>query len=262
MLSNVYLDLISELLPGILCDDAKNRLSLLFDCIVETNERINITSLTSPIDVSLKHFADSLSLFLNPLFSKMTERSPRVCDVGCGGGFPGLPLACVRPDLSLTMIDSTEKKISALQKNAEHLGLSCVIPVCGRGEDLAGKGGAYRGKYDVCISRAVARLPVLLELCLPFLKKGGVFFAMKGVMTQEELNESRRAISTLGAELVELHRISFPSIDTTSLSLSKEEHESLSDFISSSRYLIVVRKKADTPIKFPRAWAQMKNNPL
>lgn len=262
MLSQSYLDLITKLLPGIMDEDAMQRLSALYDCIVETNEKINITSLTSPIDVSLKHFADSLSLFKNPLFSEMISMSPNVCDIGCGGGFPGLPLACARPDLSLTMIDSTEKKISALRENAQRLGLSCVEPVWGRGEDLAGKGGSYRSKYDVCVSRAVARLPILLELCLPFLKKGGVFFAMKGVMAEEELNESRRAITTLGGELVELYQIEFPSFDPASFSLSAEEVKSLTDFVSSSRYLVVVRKKKDTPMLYPRAWAQMKKKSL
>ncbi len=260
-LEEKYLRLIANTVP-LVDETAKKRLSGLFDCVVETNGRINITSLTSPIDATLKHLIDSLTLFSYPEFVRRVENGAYLCDIGCGGGFPGLPLSCVMPEMDITMIDSTEKKIRALEENAAKLALPRVKPVWGRGEDLAGKGGAHREQYDVCVSRAVARLPVLLELCLPFVKVGGLFIALKGQKTDEELEMSRKAIPMLGGELKEVFEIPLSAEESLVAEFSEEEQEKIREFFSASRTLVVVEKKKPTNPIYPRKWAQMTKKSL
>ena len=207
-LEQKYLDLIRTAIPEADDPSVLSRLSQLYDLVVATNERINITSLLSPIDVSLKHIMDSLTLLMVPELKELMNRGVSSCDIGCGGGFPGLPIACAFPELPLTMIDSTAKKIIALKENADFLGLHAVVPVCGRGEELAAaKSGEYRERFGLCFSRAVARLPVLCELCLPFVEVGGLFVAMKGMQTDEEVRESIRAIPMLGGKILEIKEI-------------------------------------------------------
>ena len=190
------------------------------------------------------------------------DADARICDVGCGGGFPGLPMACVRPQADITMIDSTEKKIHALKENASLLGLACVTPLWGRGEELAGKGGAHREKYDLCVSRAVAALPVLCELCLPFVKKGGLFVAMKGARALEELEESRKAIPMLGAVLKETLEIRLDP-ETLPISLFNEEEQGkILSFCEARRFLLLMEKKKEILPIYPRKWAQMVKKPL
>lgn len=256
-LETKYFQLITSVIPQ--ADDPLilERLSSLYDRVVETNEKINITSLTSPVDVTLKHILDSLTLFLNPIFCDAVEKNRFFCDIGCGGGFPGLPLACVSPQLPITMVDSTEKKIVALKENASLLSLGSVFPVWGRGEELAGAKGKHRERYDVCVSRAVASLPILCELCLPFVRKGGFFFAMKGQKAMEELEESRRAIPMLGGAILDVQEISvdFSNVDMTLF--SEDEKERILEFSDTKRFLIVINKKKNTQPEFPRKWAQM-----
>lgn len=260
-LEKKYQDLIGSIIPSANDDAVKTRLSNLFDRVVETNEKINITSLVSPIDVTLKHIVDSLSLYLYPDFQKAVGEKKNVCDIGCGGGFPGLPVACLSPETCITMIDSTEKKILALKDNAKELDLPFVFPVWGRGEELAGVKGKHREKYDLCVSRAVAGLHVLCELCLPFVKKGGVFVAMKGARAKEELEESLRAIPMLGGSLKEVFEIQLKT-DMDLQEFSEEERSKIEEFLSSSRFLIVIEKKKQTQPQFPRKWSQMTKKPL
>ncbi len=257
-LEQKYLDLIRFAIPQ--ADDAEvlKRLSQLFDLVVETNQRINITSLVSPIDATLKHLIDSLTLLAVPEVKALMDRGVNCCDIGCGGGFPGLPVSCAYPDLPLTMIDSTAKKITALNDNAEKLGLSSVCGISGRGEDLASsKSGLYREKFQLCFSRAVARLPVLCELCLPFVAVGGLFAAMKGMQAEEEVKESLRAIPMLGGKLLDVREVKIELDYDSSSDFSMEELEKIRDFSSASRFVVLIEKKKKTLDIYPRSWAQM-----
>ena len=260
-LNQQYLSLIARAVPQTDVS-AGERLSRLYDLVVKTNEEINITSLISPIDVTLKHFIDSLSLFSHPEFQKRLDNGEKLCDVGCGGGFPGLPIACLRPDADLTMIDSTEKKIEAVKRNAEALLLPRVKAVWGRGEELAAPKASHREKYGLCVSRAVASLPTLCELCLPFVKPGGLFFAMKGMKAEEEVKASRNAIPMLGCVLREVIPISFLESFAQDLSFGEEEEQKIQNFASSARFLVVIEKIKPTLPIYPRPWAKMTKKSL
>ncbi len=222
--------------------------------IAVENEKMNFTSITDPVCVATKHFADSLSLLRLPLFEKAGQR---VADVGCGGGFPGLPLGIMRDDLRLVMIDSTEKKIKYVERTAKEFGVEKIKCVAGRAEALSSPDAEYREKFDIVTSRAVARLAVLSEICLPFVGVGGHFVAMKAAGADEELEEARRAISTLGGKIVACHDVpfTFDTLDTTSF--TDEEKAQLEEFSQSRRVLIVVKKVRPTPALYPRAWAKI-----
>ncbi len=262
-LERKYLNLIRFAVPKADNEDVLDRLSYLYDLVVETNQRINITSLVSPIDATLKHLIDSLTLLSVPEVNALMERGVNCCDIGCGGGFPGLPLACAYPDLPLTMIDSTAKKIVALNENAEKLALLSVRGISGRGEDLASsRSGIYREKFQLCFSRAVARLPVLCELCLPFVDVGGLFAAMKGMQAEEEVKESLRAIPMLGGKLVDVRELKIDLDYDSSSDFSSEELEKIHDFSSASRFVVLIEKKKKTLDVYPRSWAQMTKKAL
>lgn len=262
-LEQKYLDLIRCAVPQADDSEVLNRLSHLFDLVVTTNQKINITSLVSPIDVTLKHLIDSLTLLSVHEAKGILDQGANCCDIGCGGGFPGLPIACMYSNLPLTMIDSTAKKIAALKENAEILGLSSICAVSGRGEELASsRSGPYREKFQLCFSRAVARLPVLCELCLPFLEVGGLFAAMKGMQTEEEVKESLRAIPMLGGKLTDVRELKIDLDYDSSLNFSSDELEKIHEFSSASRYVVLIEKKKRTLEIYPRAWAQMTKKAL
>lgn len=210
------------------------RFEVLYENLVETNKVMNLTALTEQRQVILGHFADSLMAV-----DKIKEGA-QVIDVGCGGGFPTLPLAIARPDISITALDSTAKKLTFVSGMAEKLGLSVkTLPM--RAED-ASKMPEYREKFDVCVSRAVARLNILDEICLPFVKKGGTFVAMKGAGAELEYSEAEKGIKTLGGELEAFDKLNIDELG--------------------ARALIVVKKVENTPQKYPRAYAKIKKNPI
>lgn len=210
----------------------------LTDLMLETNRVMNVTALTTVEKIIPLHYADCL---------KIADRIPEgatVADIGCGGGFPTLPLAMVRPDLTIVGIDSTDKKVRYVQRTAEALGLANVRTVAARAEELA-HDPAYRESFDVVISRAVARLNVLDELCLPLVAVGGQFIAMKGAAGQVELEEATHGMNRLGAEI----RVAEPY----QIHLCGE---------SEDRVLIIARKIAHTPREFPRPFGNIKKKPL
>lgn len=205
--------------------------------MVETNKVMNITALTTVDKIIPLHYADCVKA------AALIPKNATVADIGCGGGFPILPLAIVRPDLKLVGIDSTEKKIRYVQNTADELGLS-VTAISGRAEDLA-KQTDYRDHFDVVISRAVARLNVLEELCMPFVKVGGRFIALKGAAGQEELSEAMNGIQKLGGQL--------QGIDEYSLFTADDEEK---------RVMVRIDKISATPKEYPRAFGAIKKKPL
>lgn len=213
------------------------KLYLFAESLVETNKSLNLTAITDPEGVCLKHFADSLKA-LDHLPS-----SGQVADVGCGGGFPVIPLAIFRPNLEFVGIDSTDKKIKFVEQSACQIGLDNVSAINGRAEELAT--GDYREKFDCVVSRAVANLPVLVELCVPLVKKDGLFVALKGKNGLEEYQSAKSGIKKLGCENSEVikYDISFRGI-------------------VESRYIISCKKSKQTPNEYPRQYAKILKRPL
>ncbi len=190
------------------------------------NEKINLTAITDDEGIATKHFLDSLTALL-------TEKvSGKVIDVGTGAGFPGLVLKTAKPELELTLLDSLNKRIKFLDEVSESLNLKNVELVHGRAEDF-GVNAAYREKFDTVVSRAVANLRTLSEWCLPFLKVGGYFLALKGPLAEDELKEAKRAIYILGGEAEAVFEAKIPFTDL-------------------SHKIIIIKKVRHTPLKFPR----------
>jgi 16S rRNA (guanine527-N7)-methyltransferase len=206
--------------------------------LLEVNAHTNLTAIREPIGVVGKHYIDSL------LAMHLIPKGARVLDLGCGPGFPSIPLAIMRPDLKITALDSTSKKIDFVQKSAEILQLSNLIGVSGRAEDL--KLRKVLGKHDVVVSRAVARLNILCELCLPYLKTGGSLIALKGAKYEEELAEATNAIKVLGGETVK--------IEQKELITAENQEE--------TRGMIVIQLKKEPPAQYPRAYAAILKKPL
>ena len=206
--------------------------------LLEVNAHTNLTAIREPVGVVDKHYIDSL------LAMDLIPNGARVLDLGCGPGFPSIPLAIMRPDLEITALDSTAKKIDFVQKSAEILQLSNLKGVCGRAEDA--KLRKTLGKHDVVVSRAVARLNVLCELCIPYLKIGGYLVALKGAKYEEELAEAANAIKILGAEI------------------TKTELKELitADNQTETRGIIIIQSKKETPSQYPRAYAAILKKPL
>lgn len=204
--------------------------------LIEKNQVMNLTAITDPAEVARLHFIDSLAL------SKYIDlKGKRLIDVGCGAGFPSLPLKIAVPTLSITMLDSTEKRINWLKELTAELGVEAEC-MAARAEDAA-MDSDYRQKYDVATARAVARLNILAELCLPFVKVGGVFAAMKSVDSEDEINEAKNAIKLLGGKIEAVEDYPIPGTDA-------------------SHRVVIIRKIAPTPREYPRKYAKIKKSPL
>ena len=219
-------------------DDIIDKMLAMSQRLVEVNEHMNLTAITETGDIIAKHLADSV------ISSKYIPKGATVCDVGCGGGFPSLPLAIARPDITILGIDSTEKRINYVNESAKLLGLTNLTAISGRAEDLA-RETSLRESFDVCIARAVASLPILSELCIPFVKIGGQFIAMKGRLSNDEITD---APHKLGAAKVTPERI-----DRYMLNCASGEEE---------RCIICLPKTAKTDAKYPRNYSQIKKKPL
>ena len=204
------------------------------ELLVSYNEKVNLTAITSPEGIEDRHFADSL------LFAAQPEVSGRLVDVGTGAGFPGLPLRVLEPSIRLTLLDSLNKRIQFLETVCRELDLPDVACVHARAEEFAAE---HRETFDLAVSRAVAALPVLCELCLPLVKPGGKFLAMKSVESDAELAASQHAIAILGGAVEAVRDYAIPGTDV--------RHR-----------LIVVEKVKKTPEKYPRMFAKIKKNPL
>ena len=201
----------------------------------EYNEKFNLTSITDDEGIYEKHFTDSLK------GEEFFPLNAEVIEIGSGGGFPSVPLKIARDDLSFTLLEATEKKCGYLRIVGKELGFENFNVVCGRAEEF-GKKGEFREKFDVATARAVARLNVLCEYCLPFVKKGGYFVAYKGD-AEEEIKEAEKAVEILGGKIVEIK-----------------------DFVlsekSGRRNIIVIKKERETPSEYPRLNGAIKKKPL
>ena len=202
------------------------------------NEKYNLTAITDVDKIILNHYADCV------IMASKFKKGATVIDVGCGAGFPSLPLAMVRPDLKITAMDSTAKRVNYVAETAAMLGLTNLTAVTMRAED-GGKSPEYREKFDYATARAVAEMRVLTELTLPFVKVGGQLVAMKGKNAEFELSAAKKAIATLGGRNTSCESI-----------MLKGEGETL------THPLIIIDKKEKTPQTFPRPFAQISKKPL
>ena len=232
-----------------LCDiDVINKFYELTEHMLSVNQSMNLTRITEPRELILRHYIDSLTLL------PYIPEGARLIDVGCGAGFPSLPLAIVRPDLQITALDSTDKKVRYVNRAAELLGLSDHLQaITARAEDAAAPGAPLREQFDVVTGRAVARLNVLAEITLPFVRQGGYFIAMKGGKAAEELNEAKVAYAKLGAAAPRLLPCSILSPDTDADS---------ADSAPEAHALILAEKVRKTPEIYPRKYAQILKKPL
>ncbi len=220
-----------------LTDEECNRLDIIGECLCETNKHMNLTALTDERGVGLLHFWDSLTLLDTNLFNNV-----KVIDIGCGGGFPSLPLALTAKSCSVTSNDATAKKLTYVAETAKKAGITNLKTLCGRAEELSFK-PQYRESFDVAVARGVARLNVLCEWCMPFVKVGGYFVAMKGEKGAEEAEEAKNALSVLGGELVDIINITVPEYEY-------------------KHTLVIIKKVKATPRDYPRRNNLIQKKPL
>ncbi|WP_010197879.1 16S rRNA (guanine(527)-N(7))-methyltransferase RsmG [Bacillus sp. m3-13] len=209
-----------------------------YKLLVEWNEKMNLTAITDEEEVYLKHFYDSITAS----FYVDLNQELSLCDVGAGAGFPSIPLKICFPNLKVTIVDSLNKRITFLQNLANELGLKNVHFVHDRAETF-GKNADYREKFDLVTARAVARLSVLSELCLPLVKEGGMFVPMKAAAASDELEKGKKALQILGGKLEKVHSFSLPL----------EESE---------RNILIINKIKSTPKKYPRKPGTPNKQPL
>ena len=213
-----------------LTDEQAEHFVFFGNALIEKNKVMNLTAIIEPQAVAKLHFADCLALLKLVDFHKKS-----VIDVGCGAGFPGVPIKLGEPTVKLTLLDSLQKRVLWLRETLESMGIEAQC-VASRAEEYP-----HREQFDIATSRAVARLNILCELCLPFVKVGGYFLAMKAAAAQEELTEAKRAITLLGGRL---ERVADYEID------------------GASRCVLLIRKVKPTPAQYPRRFAKIKQSPL
>ncbi len=201
-----------------------------YKLVVEANKRMNLTRITGEADAARQHFVDAAKVlkFLS------LPQSGSVIDVGTGAGFPGVPVKIIRPDINITLLDSSERKTGFLRDSADKLNIDVNI-VCARAEDAAR--GAFRESFDACFSRAVAPLDILLELCVPFVKTGGVLAVWKGESFEEEICRAHNGLKVLGCRIKSTNFIDPGAV-------------------------ILIEKQKPTEEKYPRRFAKIKSNPL
>ncbi len=221
-----------------LTEEQLTRFSQYFELLIEWNQKINLTAITDPDEVAVKHMIDSLSCYDKGIF----KNRAKIIDVGTGAGFPGLPLKIYRPDLKLTLFDSLNKRILFLKEVAEKLKIADIEFIHSRAED-GGRNKQFRETYDIAVSRAVARLSILSELCLPFVAVGGFFIALKGSQYSQEIKDATGALRALGGEIDKIENIKLPGIDDI-------------------RAVVYIRKIKKTLPVYPRRPGIAEKNPL
>ena len=221
-----------------LTNQQKTQFERYFELLVEWNQKINLTAITEKEEVYLKHFYDSIAPILQGLIE---NQEIKLLDIGAGAGFPSLPMKILYPQLDVTIIDSLNKRINFLQLLAEELGLEGVHFYHGRAEDFA-QDKKFRAQFDIVTARAVARMQVLSELTIPYLKVGGKLLALKASNAPEELTESKNALNLLFSKVEDNISYTLPNGDP--------------------RYITVVEKKKETPNKYPRKAGMPNKRPL
>lgn len=218
----------------------KEQFATYYNKLIEFNKKVNLTRITDKNEVYLKHFFDSITPLLE--FSDLFKGEKSLCDVGAGAGFPSLPIKILCPDLSITIVDSLGKRLKFLDELVSDLSLDKVTLVHSRAED-AGQNKNLREKFDLVTGRAVARMSVLSEYCLPLAKVDGYLVALKGPKAQDELADAKNAIEVLGGSVKEVKELMLPDTDD-------------------ERTLIVVKKVKATPNKYPRQAGTPSRKPL
>ena len=236
MINTPLLKLEAEKIGITLDDTALSRFDKYAEMLVETNKTLNLTAITEPDEILYKHFIDSLTL----LTVVNLEKGARVIDVGTGAGFPGVVLLIARPDINITLMDGTNKRLNFISEVLEETGLNAEI--LHMRAELAGKEPKYREKYDLVTARAVANMNTLSEYCLPFAKVGGIFAPMKAAKADEELENANNAVKMLGGHIKEVRHLNINNCG--------------------ERCIIITEKISHTPPKYPRASAQIAKKPL
>lgn len=215
-----------------------NDFILYKDLVKEWNEKINLTAITEDEEMIKKHFIDCIKIF-NFDYLKGAKK---IVDVGTGAGFPGIPIKIIYPEKEMLLLDSLNKRINFLNEVVSNLKMTDIAAKHGRAEELA-QNQEYREQYDAAVSRAVANLTVLSELCLPFVKKGGYFIAMKGPSVDVEIEESKKAIAVLGGKVMDIIKVQIEDSDL--------EHN-----------LVIIKKVSNTPKQYPRKPGTAQKKPL
>ena len=225
-----------------LSDEQLQQFEVYYDMLIEKNKVMNLTAITEYEDVLIKHFLDSLTIVKADKGREMLLTGCSVIDIGTGAGFPGIPLKIAFPSIRLTLMDALNKRILFLNDVISSLGLKDVETVHARGEEVARK-EIYREKFDLSVTRAVAKLNSLSELCLPFVKVKGYYISYKSGNIDEELSEAKTAIGKLGGRSTDVVKFTVP----------------LSDY---ERSLVVIEKLSNSPTQYPRAGGKVFNKPL
>lgn len=217
-------------------EDSFNRLLDFAEFLLAQNEMINLTAITEMEEVITKHLLDSIS----PLLF-VDHRQKKLIDIGCGAGFPGLVLKLYDPTMDITLVDSTKKKLDFIEKACEKTGVKVPL-IHARAEEKA-MDVTYREQYDIVFSRAVASLPVLAELCLPYVKTGGWFLPLKGPLAKQELTEAKHAIEVLGGKVESIFEYDIP-------------------FLDCNHKIVRIQKIRRSPGKYPRRFSKIKTSPI
>ncbi len=219
---------------GIQLDDSQiESLDKFALMIVETNRFLNLTRITEPVEIVKSHYLDSFTC----LAALTIPQGARIIDIGAGAGLPGIPIKIARPDLEVTLLDSSRKKLKFVEEAIAQLGIEGVNFVHARAEE-AGRNPAHREAYDVALARALAEMKILVELCLPLVKVGGTLIAQKSDGAKDEINTARPFTGQLGGKIDKIKRITVPCTDIT-------------------RRLVIISKSKPTPLGFPRSYSQI-----
>mgnify|MGYP001569233062 CR=1 FL=1 len=236
-----YFDILNEASNnvGLKFDQKKYDQFMLYkDLIKEWNEKINLTAIKEDEAIVQKHFIDSMKVFK---FDQL-KNAKNVIDIGTGGGFPGIPMKIIKPEVNIVLLDSLNKRIIFLNEVINRLDLKNIKAIHGRAEDFA-KEKQYREKFDVAVSRAVANLTVLSEYCIPYVKVGGYFVAMKGPAVEEEIKLSKNAIRMLGGQIEHIEKVQIEGSDL-------------------NHNLVIIKKISQTHKKYPRKAGIVAKDPL